>query len=75
DFQKVSELGFSVSAATYNIACGFALLGESEQALTWLEKAIAVGFDRSDLLRSDSDLDSIRGEERFQKILARHGID
>ena len=37
--------------------------------LAALEKAIESGFDQDTLLLSDSDLDSLRGEPRFKKLL------
>jgi tetratricopeptide (TPR) repeat protein len=44
-YEKSMELraGFPSSAA-YNIACCYALLGEKERALTWLERAFDMGF-------------------------------
>ncbi len=75
DFVRATELGFAPEAATYNVACGYALSGEKEVALEWLARAIEVGFDREDLLRGDSDLDSIRGEARFKELVKRYGID
>jgi len=53
----------------YNVACGYALLNDKENAFVWLERALADSFGRADLLRSDSDLDSLRTDARFKKIL------
>src|SRR5262245_55883052 len=46
-FAKAMELraGYPFNAA-YNIACCHALLGEKEQALDWLQKALDMGFRR-----------------------------
>jgi len=34
-----------------------------------LEKALETGFDQDNLLLSDSDLESLRGDPRFKKLL------
>jgi Flp pilus assembly protein TadD len=65
------ELGHRQATAMYNIACGFSLLNDKENALTWLERALANGFDRTDLLRGDSDLDPLRTDPRFRQILSK----
>jgi len=62
-----SSVGFT---SAYNIACGYALAGQSEQAIDWLETAIKAGFSKIDHLRKDPDLDSLRNEKRYKKLLA-----
>ena len=70
-FAHSIDLGYRMPTAMYNIACGFALLNDKENALTWLERSLAFGFDRTDLLRSDSDLDPLRSDPRFKQIVAK----
>ena len=41
-----------------------------EEALDWLEMAIKAGFSKIDHLRKDPDLDSLRNEKRYKKLLA-----
>jgi hypothetical protein len=53
----------------YNIGCANALKGQKNEALGWLEKALAAGFTQEGLLSTDSDLDPLRGEPRFKKLL------
>jgi tetratricopeptide (TPR) repeat protein len=50
----------------------YALLGEKEKALNWLENTIECGFINYPFL-SDIDpfLENIRGEERFKKLMER----
>ena len=55
----------------YNVACIYALAGSSNQALDHLDKAIQNGFGHRDWLENDSDMDSIRGEPRFQALLQK----
>jgi tetratricopeptide (TPR) repeat protein len=56
--------------SAYGIACGSALLGEKKNALDWLEKAIKMGWNDIVHLEKDSDLDSLRKEDRYKKLTA-----
>ena len=54
----------------YNAACMWAQMGETEIALDLLERwASYVGRENLDWMQNDPDLDSIRGEARFQKVV------
>ncbi len=53
----------------YNVACLYALEGQTEKALSCLEEAIGRGFGRKDWIEHDPDLDSLRGDPRFQALL------
>jgi tetratricopeptide (TPR) repeat protein len=66
--QSVEHLGYRGASAKYNLACAYALKGDREPALDWLEKAINAGFDDTDKVRKDPDTASLRGESRFTKI-------
>jgi hypothetical protein len=54
----------------YDIACCHALLGEKEEALLWLQKALDLGFRNLKYLQDDEDLRSLRDDERFKKMAA-----
>jgi dienelactone hydrolase len=69
--EKAISLGGSQAVDLYNVACGYALLGQKDRALDALERAVAGGFRNRRLLERDDDLASLRGDERFQRILAR----
>jgi len=69
--EKAVELGADSPADLYNVSCGFALLGDKKTALDWLERAMAKGFDDRRTLENDTDLASLRGEPRFQALLAK----
>jgi non-specific serine/threonine protein kinase len=58
------------SGVLYNVACIYALAGQPEEALSCLGKAIQNGFGHWEWLEHDSDLESLRGDPRFQTILA-----
>jgi hypothetical protein len=69
-YGKALELGAGFpSNAAYNIACCYALLGEKEQALTWLQKSFDMGFRNLAHSQTDSDLLSLHGDPRFKKIV------
>jgi TolA-binding protein len=57
--------------AAYNVACGYALLGgHSQHALDWLEISVRSGYQDFEHIRKDADLDSLRNEKRYKKLLA-----
>jgi Flp pilus assembly protein TadD len=55
--------------AHYNLACSYALLQRSEQAIHTLRKAIELGYRDFRYMREDHDLDSIRHDPRFRQLL------
>lgn len=55
--------------SAYNVACGLALDGQKEPALDWLELSVKSGFAKIDHLRNDPDLDSLRDEKRYKRLL------
>jgi tetratricopeptide (TPR) repeat protein len=69
-YEKALELrnGFPSDAA-YNIACCYALLGEKENALRWLEKSFDMGFRHLEHAQTDSDLESLHTDARFLRIV------
>lgn len=54
----------------YNQACIRALSGKTAQAISTFEKALAMGFDNYDLIRTDPDLDPIRNNTTFRNIVS-----
>jgi dienelactone hydrolase len=68
---KALSLGGLSALDLYNVACAYALLGRPDRALDALDRAVASGFRNRALAERDEDLASIRGDERFRRILAR----
>lgn len=69
-FKKSVELGAAPATNMYNVACANAQLGNKAEALAWLEKALDAGFvGPNDLLRTDVDLDPLRDDPCFDKIV------
>jgi TolB-like protein/Flp pilus assembly protein TadD len=54
----------------YNVAGIYALAGEKEKALDCLERCMGTGFGRKEWLAQDSDFESLRGDPRFQRLIA-----
>jgi len=53
----------------YNSACLYARLGQTEKALDYIEKAIALGGRNKRNFDSDKDLDSLRDHPRFKALM------
>lgn len=52
----------------YNVACLFALAGESGRAIECLHNAVKAGFAHLDWVEKDPDLDSLRDDPRFKSL-------
>lgn len=61
---------FPEEGRTYrNWAMYYSIIGEKDQALAQLQKAINLGYDDVNWIRTDDSLESIRKEKDFRKIL------
>ena len=54
----------------YNVACVYALLGETDTSIDCLGKAFGQGFGNKDGFENDPDFASVRGNPRFQGHLS-----
>lgn len=63
------QAGDQDAATFYNTACFFALAGKSNEAFTYLEGAIQRGYTNIDHIKTDSDLNSLHTDARWQNIL------
>ena len=68
-FEEAAKAGFHKSTALYNAGCGYARLGRTAEAITALEAAVDAGFDSWKYFYEDSDLDPIRGENAFRRMM------
>jgi tetratricopeptide (TPR) repeat protein len=57
------------AAADYHIACIYSRRGQADDAIQWLNQAIQKGFNRLDLIETDSDLNGVRGLQDFQVLI------
>jgi tetratricopeptide (TPR) repeat protein len=65
-FRRISEIKPQSAEVDYHIACIYSRKGQIRQGISWLTQAIAKGFDRWELIETDSDLDLIRDDDNFQ---------
>lgn len=60
---------FELQAAYYNMACAQSQLGNLAEAVVALQTAFDNGFDNFATVRGDPDLDPIKGEKEFEKLM------
>jgi len=65
EVQKYAEVHVFTTAEA---AAFYALLGENEKALEWLDRAVRSGDERAEWFQRDPRLENIRSEPRFQQI-------
>jgi len=67
---RALEMADNDPSVLYNAACVYAKTGEHEKALAALESCVQVGWVNRDWMAQDSDFESIRGDPRFQALIA-----
>lgn len=67
--QKSAEAQPENPAALYNLARAYAYYGEKDQALRWLDKALALGFNDWAYLKVDTALEPLRDDPGYQRLL------
>lgn len=60
---------FGTKFALYDLTCMYSRIGEKEKAVKTLEKAINSGYSDYKWILQDNDLDNIRNEEGFKKLI------
>jgi Flp pilus assembly protein TadD len=68
-FEKSIALDYRRPTSLYNLACSYARQGRKDEAFDALFHAVDAGFDQAGMIADDEDLDSLRGDSRFQKVL------
>jgi Flp pilus assembly protein TadD len=58
--------------AHYNLACSYALLKRTDNAIKTLRRAIELGYHDFRYMREDHDLDTIRHDPRFRQLLREY---
>ncbi|GAB4835097.1 uroporphyrin-III C-methyltransferase [Ancistrocladus abbreviatus] len=59
------------SVASYNVACCYSKLNQTQAGLSALEDALEAGFEDFKRIRTDPDLANIRTSEEFEQLLKR----
>lgn len=67
--EELMELEPGSVYASYNLACLYALHGETDRALHLLEQAIDLGFEELSFARHDPDLTALHSHDRFWKLV------
>jgi len=70
---RAFEIDPSDRILQYNLACAYAIMGETDKALDFLEKMSGTSLRNVDWMENDGDLDSLRDHPRFEKIMQRLG--
>jgi beta-lactamase regulating signal transducer with metallopeptidase domain/tetratricopeptide (TPR) repeat protein len=68
-FGDAAALGYRTGTSLYNQACALSRGGQTGAALDRLEKALDAGFDQPDIFEKDDDLDNVRDDPRFGRIV------
>lgn len=55
----------------YNLACSLALVGQPEESLDELSRAVDLGYDDLKHMVADRDLETLRGLERYDELVRR----
>jgi TolB-like protein/DNA-binding winged helix-turn-helix (wHTH) protein len=73
ELQKRMQSGRAYGKST-TIAADYALLGEKEKALAWLEKAFQEDDRNLAFLKVNPDFETLRSDPRFQDLVRRMGL-
>jgi len=68
--ERALQLAPDSSGVLYNCACGFSYSGKLDRAIDLIEQALNKGFSHKEWLQHDDDLEPLRNQPRFQKLLA-----
>ncbi len=69
--ERAMSLAPDDDAILYNASCVFAVLGEEDQALAGLQRAIEAGLAGGDWISHDPDWERLRDHPRFQALVQR----
>ncbi len=67
--RRIIQLRPDDPLAHYNLACSYAILKQPELALGTLRKALEFGYRDFRYIQQDQDLDPIKKDPRFKKLL------
>lgn|GEM_PF-533130 len=71
--QKEAEARPTDPRAAYTLARVYASFDEKDNALTWLAKALRLGFDDLEFVKTDPVLAGLRTDPRFAQVLENRG--
>lgn len=69
--RRLVRLRPSDPTAFYNLACSYSLTGQLDESIMTLEHAISLGYRDFDHMLRDPDLENLRKDSRFRRLIAR----
>jgi protein O-mannosyl-transferase len=72
DLEMVVELNPNVPDGFYNLACYYSVTNNTAKSLANLEKAFQLGYNNYDHIEKDYDLDGIRSNPDFKKLIEKY---
>lgn len=55
----------------YNLACGYAIINETDKAFAALEKSVQMGYNSKQQFENDPDLNSLRSDKRYLDLMGK----
>lgn len=68
---RLTEVAPKSAYAFYNLACSYSNLGQVDDGIAALRKALDLGYRDFNFMMTDADLDNVRRDPRFKKLLDR----
>ena len=65
----VVEIDPDDSAILYNVACTYSNAGQMEEAIDYLERAVAKGFASKEWIINDGDFEPLRDHPRYLALI------
>ncbi len=69
--KKLSQMRPQDPVVFYNLACSYSLVGDLDQALKSLKKAIVLGYADFSYMDNDPDLENLRRDPRYKELRER----
>lgn len=70
--KRLMDISLAHGGSLYDAACLYARMGEKKKAIDYLEQAFENGFRRFNHLNRDDDMDGIRNETEYKKLVAKY---
>lgn len=67
--QRLAKLLPEDATVRYNLACSYSLVGYVDAAIAELQRAVALGYTDYEHMRKDADLDNVRSDPRYQRLV------
>ncbi|MDC3378722.1 HEAT repeat domain-containing protein [Planctomycetota bacterium] len=71
EFKRMLWCDTRYDIASYNVACGYSLAGDVDNALRYLRRSIHHGYVNARHLEHDPDLSPLQNDPRFKRLLRR----